>query len=66
MFSFDQNLVTLEFLREKNIIISFLQRLTRKMVFRERCFWFKFDNSRMGIGMTSKFCSNMAKGFPPE
>ena len=63
MFSCDQSLVTVAFLREKLSQPQFCKDLTRKTAFFERWSWFRFNNLRLALGTNLKFCTNVAKGL---
>ena len=63
MWSCDQSMVTLAFLREKLSQIQFYQDLTRKIKFFEAFSWFKFSNLELVLGMALKFHTSVAKGL---
>ena len=42
---------------------SISKDLTRKIDFFEGCFWFKFNDLGLALGMALKFYSSLAKGL---
>ena len=60
MWSFDQSLVNIAFLSEV-IITSTSKGFDLKKQFFEGCFWFKFNNLRLALGMALKFNTNVAE-----
>ena len=63
MFSCDQSLVTVAFLREKLSQPRFYKDLTRKTAFFEGWSWFRFNNLGLALGTNLKFYTNVAKGL---
>ena len=63
MWSCDQSLVTLAFVKEKLLQPHFYKDLTRKAAFFEEWSWFKFNNLGLAPGTTLKFYTNVAKGL---
>ena len=61
MWSCDQSLVTLSFLREKLSQPQFYKDLTRKSTIFDGWSWFKFSNLRLGLSMALKFYTSVAK-----
>ena len=57
MFSCDQTLVTVAFLREKLSQPQLYKGLTRKTTFFEEWSWFRFNDLGLALGMTLKFYS---------
>ena len=57
----DQSLVTVAFLWLKLSKPQFYKDLTWKTAFFEEWSWFKFNNLRMALDMTSKFYTSVAK-----
>ena len=45
------------------IITSILQRFDLKNQFFEVCYWFKFNNLELALGMALKFYTSVAKGL---
>ena len=43
------------------IITPILEGFNQKKLFFERCFWFKFNNLVLALGMALKFNTNMAE-----
>ena len=63
MWSCDQRLVTLAFLREKLSYPQFYKDLPRKTAFFEGWSWFRFNNLGLPLGTNLKFYSSVAKGL---
>ena len=63
MCSSDQSLVIVAFLWEKLSQPQFYKELTRKTVFFEGLFWFKFNNLGLALGENLKFYTSVAKGL---
>ena len=63
MWSCDQGLVTLAFLREKLSKSQFYKDLTRKPAFFEGWSLFKFNNLGLPLGMNLKFYTSVAEGL---
>ena len=63
MWSCDQSLVTLAFLREKLSQPQFCKDLTRKTAFFEGQSWFKFNNLGLALGTNLKFYTSVAQGL---
>ena len=61
MWSCDQNLVTVAFLREKLSQPHFYKDLTRKIAFFQGSSWFKFNNLGLTLCKNLKFCTSVAK-----
>ena len=58
MWSFDRSLVNIAFLPEV-IITSISKGSDQEKQFFERCFWFKFNNLGLKLGMALKFNTNV-------
>ena len=63
MRPFDQSLVTLGFLLEKLSRTQFYKDLTRKANLFEGCYWLKFNNLELALGMALKFYTSVVKGL---
>ena len=61
MWSFDQSLVTLEFVQEKLSQPQFYKNLTRKTSFFEGWSWFKLNNLGLALGANLKFYISLSK-----
>ena len=63
MWSCDQSLVTLAFVKEKLLQPHFYKDLTRKAAFFEEWSWFKFNNLVVALGANLKCYTSLAKGL---
>ena len=63
MWSCDQSLVTVAFLREKLSQPQFYKVLTRKIEFFDGWSWFKFNNFELALGTKLKFYTSVEKGL---
>ena len=59
----DQSLITVAFLWEKLSQPQLYMDLTRKPLFFEGWFWFKFSNLGIALGKNLKFYTSVAKGL---
>ena len=63
MWSCDQSLVTVAFLREKLSQPQFYKVLTRKTAVFDGWSWFKFNNFELALGTKLKFYTSVEKGL---
>ena len=63
MWSCDQGLVTLAFVKEKLLQPHFHKDLTRKTAFFEEWSWFKFNNLGLALGANLEFYTSLSKGL---
>ena len=63
MWSCDQSLVSLAFVKEKLSQPQFYKDLTRKTAFFEGWSWFKFNNLGLTLGKNLKFYTILLKGL---
>ena len=63
MWSCDESLLTLAFLWEKLSQPEFYKDLTRETTFYEGCWWVKFNNLGLALGMALKFYTSVTKGL---
>ena len=63
MFSCDQTLVTVAFLREKLSQPQLYKGLTRKTTFFEEWSWFRFNDLGLALGTNFKCYNRVAKVF---
>ena len=63
MWSCEQSLVALAFLRDVVITSSVLYNLTSKTNLFEACSWFKFTNLGLALGMALKFYIVVTRGL---
>ena len=67
MWSLDQSLVTPLFYQRSYHNLSFIRIWREKILFVfEGCFWFKFNNLELALGMAWKFYTSVAKDLKLE